>query len=193
MDTHADTCCAGANWTPMHYTGEICEVSPFLNTYAPLQEIPVARCCTVWTDDEGKEYLLVGDEMLWFGTALENSLMNPNQIRAYGISINDDPFNVNELGIDAEELFIPFDITGTVVHFESRVPTEWETINLPVIIITEDSWYPAPVDMSADKQSREDAEMQTIRSLTSSMSKRAISAMKRDYRNSRQVRFGQVY
>ena len=71
MDTHADTLCAGSNWTPMHYTGEICEVSPLLNTYAPVQEIPVARCCTLWTDDEGKEYLLVGDEMLWFRTALE--------------------------------------------------------------------------------------------------------------------------
>ena len=64
MDTHAYNCCAGANWTPMHYTGEICVVSPFLNTYAPVQEILVARCCNVWKDDEGKDYLLVGDEML---------------------------------------------------------------------------------------------------------------------------------
>ena len=72
MDNHTDTCCAGANWTPMHYTGEICEVYPLLNTYAPVQEIPVAHCFNVWTDDEGKAYLLVGDEILWFGTVLEN-------------------------------------------------------------------------------------------------------------------------
>ena len=139
MDAHADTCFAGANWTPMHYTSDICEVSPFFNTYAPVQEIPVARCCTVWTDDKGKEYLLVGEEMLWFGTALENLLINPNQIRAQDLSINKDPFNANELGIDAEELLIPFDTTGTVVHFESRVPTEWETTHLPVILIMADS------------------------------------------------------
>ena len=82
----------------MHYTGEIFEVSTFLNTYAPVQEIPVARCFTVCTDNEGKEYLLVGGEMLWFGSALENSLINTDQIHAYGISINDDPFNANELG-----------------------------------------------------------------------------------------------
>ena len=79
----------------MHYTGDICEVSPFLNTYAPVQDIPVARCCTVCTDDEGKEYLLVGDEMLWFGTALENLLINTNQIRSDGLSINDEPLNAN--------------------------------------------------------------------------------------------------
>ena len=46
--------------------------------------------------------------------------------------------------------------------------------------------------MSSVKRSREDAEMQTILSLTSSMRKRAISAMLRDQINSRQVSFGQV-
>ena len=80
----------------MHYTGDICEVSQLLNTYAPVQDIPVARCCTVWTDGKGKEYLLLGDEMLWFGTALENSLINLNQIRAYGLSINDDPYYLHD-------------------------------------------------------------------------------------------------
>ena len=105
--------------------------------------------------------------------------MNPNQICAYGISINYDPFNENEIGIYAEELFILFDTTRTVVYLESHVPTEWETTHLPVILITEDSWDPTTVDMSAGKRSQEDAEMRTICSLTSSMSKRDISAMLR--------------
>ena len=192
MDTHVDTYCSGANWTPMHYTGEIFEVSPFLNTYSPVKEIPYVWCCTVCTDDEVKEYLLVGDEMLWFRTALENLLINPNQICAYGLSINDDPFNANEIDIDGEELFILFNATGTVVHLESHVPMEWETTHLPVILITEDSWDPTTVDMSASKRSQEDAEMQTIRSLTSSMIKRAISDMLRDHSISRQVHFGKT-
>ena len=135
----------------MNYTGDMCEVSPFLKTYAPVPDIPVARCCTVWMYDKGKQYLLVGDKILWFGTALDNSLINPNQIRAYSLSINDDPFNANQLGITAEELFIPVDTTETVVHFESHVPTEWETTHLPVTLITADSWDPTTVDMSAGK------------------------------------------
>ena len=119
----------------------------------------MARCYTVWTDDEGNEYLLVGDEMLWFGTTLENLLINPNQIHYYGISINDKPFNSNELGIDVEELSILFDTTGMVVHFDSCVPTEWATTHFHVILITEDSWDPTTVDMIAVKRSQEDAEM----------------------------------
>ena len=69
LDTHADTCCAGANGKLMKLTNEVCDVSPFLNTYAPEKEIPVGQCCTVWTcNDTGHETLLVADQMLWFGS-----------------------------------------------------------------------------------------------------------------------------
>eukprot|EP00957_Ditylum_brightwellii_P099791 7601729-Ditylum_brightwellii.AAC.1 len=77
MDLHADTCCAGANWCVVDFTGEV----------------PLAKCATVFTDkDDGAEMLLMVDQMLWFGTQLPHSLINPNQIRAYGIPINDNPF-----------------------------------------------------------------------------------------------------
>ena len=92
MDTHADTCCAGANWKLMETTNEVCEVTPFLDSYAPTKEVMVARCSTVWTSpDTGKEYLLIGDQMLWFGTQMGHSLINPNQIREYGVPVYDDP------------------------------------------------------------------------------------------------------
>ena len=78
------------------------------------------------------------------------------------------------------------------MYFESCVPTEWETTHLPVILIMADSWDPTTFDMSAGKQSREDEEMQSIRSLTSNMIKRAISAMLRYQSNSRHVCFEQV-
>jgi hypothetical protein len=123
LDTHADTCCgAGANWSLMELTGEICNVTPFLDSYQPIQEIPVARCCTVWTNqDDSVEYLLVGDQMLWFRTQLPHSLINPNQLCASGINVNDDPFDsTRNFGINSEQAFIPFNTTGTVVHFESR-------------------------------------------------------------------------
>ena len=94
MDTHADTCCAGSNWSLLETTGQFCEVSPFLSTYEPVSEIPLARCCTVWMDQsDSSEHLLVGDQMLWFGNQLPNSLINPNQLRAYGLIVNDDPFD----------------------------------------------------------------------------------------------------
>jgi hypothetical protein len=79
MDTHADTCCAGANWQLLDFTNEVCEVTPFLDSYELVKEVMVARCGTVWTSpNTGCEYLLVGDQMLWFGSQMDHSLINPN-------------------------------------------------------------------------------------------------------------------
>jgi hypothetical protein len=69
----------------MELTGEICDVNPFLASYQPVQEIPVALCCTVWTADQtdSMEYLLVGDQMLWFGTQLAAQFVTqPNEPNA---------------------------------------------------------------------------------------------------------------
>ena len=63
--------------------------------------------------------------MLSFGNTLAGSLINPNQLRAYGILVKDDPFNANEFGIDADEDFIQFYTKGTIVYFKSRVQTDW--------------------------------------------------------------------
>jgi hypothetical protein len=56
---------------------------------------------TVWTDKtDSVEYLLVRDQMLWFGTlVMPNSLINPNQLRANGITVNDDPYDMIHLRI----------------------------------------------------------------------------------------------
>mgnify|MGYP003502375870 FL=1 len=168
MDTHADTCCAGSNWSLLETTGQFCEVSPFLSTYEPVSEIPLARCCTVWTDQsDSSEHLLVGDQMLWFGNQLPNSLINPNQLRAYGLIVNDDPFDHSRhFGIDSEHVFIPFDTTGTVVHFDTRVPTEWEKTHLPVILLTGEDWNPLEEVLRPSLSTREDFEMRTIKSLS---------------------------
>ena len=179
MDTHADTSCAGSNWTPLEFTGEICEVSPFLNSYKPVSQIPVAKCCTVWMDKTtSQEYLLVGDQMLWFGSSLEHTLINPNQIRAYGIPVYDDPFQPRQpIGIDSPDVFIPFDTTGTLLHFESRVPTEWDKTHLPIILLTDILWNPVDDVLNPGQETREVAAMREIHSLVSSASTGQLNVM----------------
>ena len=57
---------------------------------------------------------------------MEKSLINPNQIREYGLDVYDDPFR-DKFGISGEDFFIPFDTAGTVVYFETRCLMDWET------------------------------------------------------------------
>ena len=88
----------------------------------------------------GHEYLLVSDQMLWFGSQLDHSLINPNQICEHGLPVYDDPFSTLQFGIDENETFIPFNIMGTIVHFDTCVPMDWKTHNLPIIIHTREEW-----------------------------------------------------
>jgi hypothetical protein len=119
--------------------------------------------------------------MLWFGTLLPNSLINPNQIRSYGHEVNDDPFDLSrDFGINSENAFIPFDTTGTVIHFESRVPTKWEKMNFPTILITGKQWQTAEEILCPVRQSRESIKMRTIRSLTSGMMRWQIRSVIKD-------------
>jgi hypothetical protein len=193
LDTHADTCCAGSNWKIMETTNEVCEVTPFLDSYESVKEVLVARCCTVWTSQaNGREYLLVEEQMLWFSTQMNHSLINPNQICEYGLPVYDNPFNAAQFGIDTDDTFIPFDTTGTIVHFETRTPTDWEERNLPVIILTADQWDPVGVALGPNGRSREQAEMRTIRSLTTGIPKRQLAALKQQEMDSRAVIWGQV-
>ena len=101
MDSHADTCVAGKNWGVLSYTDVVCEVTPFTDEYESIKEVPIVTACTVWTDQNtGKEYLLVGEQFLWFGTSLDHSLLNPNQIRANYLKVQDNPFEADS-GISA--------------------------------------------------------------------------------------------
>ena len=165
MDNHADTICAGANWKLLEYTGEYCEVTPYTDEYAPKKDVPVAKCATVYTSDEGLSYLLVADQVLWFGSSMPNTLINPHQLRHFGVLLCDDPWDPHrELGMDTGSLFVPFYTEGSNVVFESRVPTDWEMNNLDVIEITGPHWDPSRLEMPV-KQSREAQELQNIRSM----------------------------
>ena len=73
--------------------------------------------------------------------------------------VKDDPFNENEFGIDAYEYFIQFNTTETIVYFDSRVPIDWETTHLPVIILTADTWDPKTVNLSSGRLSHKEVEM----------------------------------
>eukprot|EP00957_Ditylum_brightwellii_P128157 9774960-Ditylum_brightwellii.AAC.1 len=144
IDLHTDTCCAGANWHVIDFTGEFCDDNPFLDSYEPVQEVPLVKYTTVFTDKgDGAEMLLMADQMLWFETQLPHSLINPNQIRAYGISVNDNSFgDGHDFGIDLDEGLIPFETEGTIIYFETWSPTDHELKELPVVLLADLHWDP---------------------------------------------------
>ena len=72
----------------------------------------------------GSDFIVVGHEMLYFGPEMNRSLLNQNQIRNYirhergrlqdDYTRDDEPF-----GITTADAFIPFDLDGAFVTFNS--------------------------------------------------------------------------
>ena len=151
-DTHADTCCAGRNWTLIELTDIECNVKGFSNELGVLNKIPVATVGTLWVNpDDGSTYILVMHEVLYFGDALEHSLINPNQIRMYlGDVVEDNPLSNKSLGIsiDKQEMLIPFQTSGITIYWESTKPSPDDLDKYTWIVLTDsEPWVPGAVEL----------------------------------------------
>jgi hypothetical protein len=151
MDNHADTICLGANCMPIYFTGELCDVAPYTDTYKLKKDIPVAQAATAYTYPEtGETIIFILNQGLWFGAELPHSLWNPNQIRNFGHPLCDDPYDPHRklgLMIDGrEDKFIPFDIFGSSIGLKTRVPTEDEYRTCTHYVLSSEArWDPEEV------------------------------------------------
>jgi hypothetical protein len=152
LDTHAENCVTGSNFLICEFDGITCEVTPFTDQYQSMKDIPIVSAATAWTDDDtGETIILYFNQVLWYGDKLNHSLINPNQLRHRGIPVCDDITDrQRRFGIDLYgELFIPFEMKGTTIYFESRVPTKWEIQNCRIIVVTDAStWDPGNVTIA---------------------------------------------
>ena len=153
LDSHADTCALGANFAPLHFTGRVCDVSPYnADTYTPERDVPIVSAATAYTDQNtGQTYILIINEGLWFGDKLANSLINPNQLRFAGTTVFDNPFDRdNPISIHSDDLVIPLLQSGTILFLNSSTPTPHELDTCPHITLTFDTeWNPHTVSLSA--------------------------------------------
>ena len=170
LDSHADTCVAGANFVICVFDGMTCEVSPYTDSYEAMKDVPIVGAATAWTNaDTGETHILYFNQILWYGRKMPMSLLNPNQMRYFGHSICDDVTDRNrEFGILLEEyaMTIPFTMSGTTVYFESRVPSQWELENCNTIIMTDESWDPTTISLAAASTSKWTREEQERRSIS---------------------------
>lgn len=125
LDTHADTFVAGANCLILHRTGRECDVSPYSDDYIPVTSVPIVTAATVWQSQyTGQEFLLIFNEALWM-PSLPHTLINPNQLRAFGALVQDNPYSEDPLFIQFPDIQFHMELhtNGTVIFATSRTPT----------------------------------------------------------------------
>ena len=154
IDTCADTCVLGKGWTMISTTGQVCDVKGFHNDYDAKKDIPICQAASLWTAEDGRKYILIVNEGLFFGQQLDHSLINPNQARHYGIPVSDNPYDRDKpFGIDHEDVFIPFQTQGSKVYFDTCIPTNDELNDLPHIVLTDgdSEWDPHGMEMNSNR------------------------------------------
>ena len=73
----------------------------FHNEYESIANVTGGRSATAVLHDYSTVYILIFNKALLFGKLMDHLLVNPNQIRSFGIPVSDKPFNkTREFGID---------------------------------------------------------------------------------------------
>ena len=146
LDSHADTIVLGSNCVILHHTGKVCKVSPYSDDYEAIKNVPVVCGATLWTDTgDNQEYILVFNESLWMGDSLTHSLINPNQLHAFGTEVQDNPFSKERLLIQpaSHDIAIPLQTLGTIIYANTRAPTDQELTQHPHIVLSSTAdWDP---------------------------------------------------
>ena len=125
----------GANCVLLETTGETANVHSFSDERKPFADVPIGTIATAWVNPaDGEVIVLVMNEALYFGDRLDHTLICPNQLRSFGIVVDDTPqqFNLESkhcIEVPAEDIVIPLELNGVVSYFSSHKPSQDELDN----------------------------------------------------------------
>ena len=135
-------------------TGQTCNVQGFHDDFESIKDVPIGTVATIFCDVHGARHALIIHKALHFGSEMDHSLIHPNQMRHYGISVSDDPYDsTQDFGIDHGKLFIPFETEGCAIYFDTCVPTDEDLETLAHTVLTngKNEWNPSSVEMSSNR------------------------------------------
>jgi hypothetical protein len=110
--------------------------------------VPIASIATVFTDTNGNRILLVVHQALYLGDKHTGCLVNPNQLRSYGLAVHDCPSQFDLLSRHSiyspqSNMHIPLQLDGITLFFESVQPIDQDMVSLPHVVLTSaDEWDP---------------------------------------------------
>jgi hypothetical protein len=93
LDSHADTCGVNDVALVVEYLGKKGEVHGFSKSLHAMQDIRIVKAAVAYDDPlTGEIYIvLIINQALYFRDQLGNMLLNPNQMRVHGLTVDDCP------------------------------------------------------------------------------------------------------
>ena len=149
LDSHADTCVAGPNCLHIADVGMTVQVLGYDGKHAT-DNVPIATVATLWQDPiSGIPYILIIHEALYFGDRICDTLLNPNQLRANGLIVEDTPVQYDATSrhcvyVPDAQVTIPLSMRGVFSGFDATKPTWEEYEKHPHIVLTSElPWLPS--------------------------------------------------
>jgi hypothetical protein len=165
LDSHANTIVFGKNCVDLAFTRRECDVPPYTDTYASIKSSPIVKADTAWTSPEsGTPFILMFNEGLWMGDKMDHTLVNPNQMRLVGITVQDNPVCELLLYLMTEEgdFVLPLQMKGTNVMANTCTPTAQELHDCThIVLLSKHPWDPQRVRYPESSRTvQEEIEMQ---------------------------------
>jgi Reverse transcriptase (RNA-dependent DNA polymerase) len=159
LDSHADTCVLGGTFHIYENTAQQCTVYPYSTSYKP-KVVTIAHGGTAYDHSDGHTYILDVNNGFNMITDLSTSLLNPNQMRANGIAVDDTPVHLSHDGLSTHSIFIPdlnlrlpLQLDGIISFLPTRIPTAGELESCVHVTLTSPvDWDPYSEDFNKQEE-----------------------------------------
>jgi hypothetical protein len=126
-----------------------------------LQNIPIVTAATALDNPDGSTFILILHQALYLGDKIENTLLCPNQLRYYGIDVDDIPIHLapknkpstHSIRATEDDFNIPLSLNGIISYFQTRTPTRQELDTCKWITLTNpNTWEPHSENFSYNEE-----------------------------------------
>ena len=73
--------------------GKECDVATYTDAYETILAVPIFQTATAYDNpDTGENTIIILNKAVWMGETVDHTLVKPNQLRVYGMTLQDNPF-----------------------------------------------------------------------------------------------------
>ena len=134
LDSYADTIFCGSKCIVINFVGKEGDVAPYTNAYETIKAVSMVQSDTAYENPEtGENTILILNKAICIGETMDHTLVNPNQLYAYGITFEDKTFSKAPIFIATEDhgYVLLFSSKETIPGVTTRTPTYKELHKFP--------------------------------------------------------------
>ena len=107
---------------------------PYTDAYENIKSVPIVQAATSYENsDTGETTILILDKAILIGENMDHILVNPNQLCAYGMTVQDNSLAeaIFFVATEDHDFMFPLSSEGTILGVTTITPTDKELQTFP--------------------------------------------------------------